>query len=231
MCFFNCYDLNHSTPYINIHSHHLGADGDITITNTHQFFERIIDSNIHSIGLHPWYLNTNTLNEDLSSLERYAHLKNVIAIGECGLDKLCQTDWELQKKAFIQQIQIAEKLKKPVIIHCVKAFNELIETKKELKVKTPMIVHGYNNNKHIAEQLLQHGFYFSFGKSLLKSDSNASALIVTLSKERIFLETDDADISIKTIFDAAASRLQMNEDELKAIIYNNFKTVFQYERP
>lgn len=223
--------MNNSIHYINIHSHHLGADGNITITNTHQFFERIIDSNIYSIGLHPWYLNTNTLNEDMSSLEKHAAMNNVIAIGECGLDKLCQTGWEVQKIAFIQQIQIAEKLKKPMIIHCVKAFNELIETKKELKVKTPMIVHGYNNNKHIAEQLLQHGFYYSFGKALLKADSNASTLIGTIPKERIFLETDDADISIKTIFDAAASRLQMNEDELKAIIYNNFKTVFQYERP
>lgn len=218
-------------PHTNIHSHSSGTDGDITITNTHQFFERIIDHSIYSIGLHPWYLNTNTLNEDLSSLEKHAAMNNVIAIGECGLDKLCQTGWELQKIAFIQQIQIAEKLKKPMIIHCVKAFNELIETKKELKVKTPMIVHGYNNNKHIAEQLLQHDFFFSFGKALLKADSNASALIGTLPKERIFLETDDADISIKTIFDAAASHLQMNKDELKAIIYNNFKTVFQYERP
>ncbi|MCC6837605.1 MAG: TatD family hydrolase, partial [Bacteroidia bacterium] len=218
-------------PYINIHSHSSGTDGHITITNTHQFFERIIDSKIYSIGLHPWYLTADTMNEDLCSLERYAALKNVIAIGECGLDKLCQTGWELQKKAFIQQIQIAEKLKKPMIIHCVKAFNELIETKKELKVKTPMIVHGYNNNKHIAEQLLQHGFYFSFGKALLKAGSNASALIGILPKERIFLETDDADISIKTIFDAAANHLQMNEDELKVTIYNNFKTVFQYERP
>ncbi|MBL7890955.1 MAG: TatD family hydrolase [Bacteroidia bacterium] len=223
--------MNHSIPNINIHSHHPGADGDITITNTHQFFERIIDSKIYSIGLHPWYLNADTMSEDLSSLEKHAALKNVITIGECGLDKLCPTDWKLQKKAFIQQIEIAEKLKKPMIIHCVKAFNELIETKKELKVKTPMIVHGYNNNKHIAEQLLNNGFYFSFGKALLKADSNASALIGTLPKERIFLETDDADISITTIFDAAASHLQINEDKLKAIIYNNFKTVFQYERP
>ena len=116
-----------------------------------------------------------------------------------------------------------------MIIHCVKAFDELIRIKKELNVRVPMIVHGYNNNKQIAAKLLENNFYFSFGKALLKEDSNASKIISTIPIGQLFLETDDTDIPIKSIFEKASHYLQMNEAALKEKIYLNFKRIFTNE--
>ncbi len=231
MLFFNFKNLRSTLTYINIHSHHLGSQNDFTIINKHHDFLKFIDSSYYSIGLHPWYIKENSFQEELVIVEDVAKNKNILAMGECGLDRLCSTNWELQKKVFISQIKIAEQLNKPIIIHCVKAFDELIKIKKELNIKLPLIVHGYNNNQQIASELVKNGFYFSFGKALLKADSNASSIISTIPLDRIFLETDDADVSIKAIFEAASRLLQLNELELINIIHNNFKTVFHYERP
>jgi TatD DNase family protein len=72
--------------------------------------------------------------------------ENCFALGECGLDKITASDFELQKVVFKKQIQLSEKHQKPLIIHCVKAHQELIEIKKELKPKQVWIFHGFNTN-------------------------------------------------------------------------------------
>jgi TatD DNase family protein len=116
-----------------------------------------------------------------------------------------------------------------MIIHCVKAFNELIRIKKENKVSVPMIIHGFNNNEQIAEQLLKENFYLSFGKAILINNSNAQKVFKNTGIEKLFLETDDSDVSIKSIFDKAAELKGMSVEELKEKIYLNFKTIFDHE--
>ena len=89
-----------------------------------------------------------------------------------------------------------------------------------------MIVHGFNNNKEIALQLLKSGCYFSFGKALLIKDSNASQVISIIPSDRLFLETDDADTTIENIYSAASNILNLETETLKKIISANFKNVF-----
>lgn len=218
-----------TTPYTNIHTHQEKESGILTITSKYHNFEKMDNGCYYSIGLHPWYLDKENIQQGLSRIEQFASNTNILAIGECGLDKVCTSNWELQKEVFISQIKIAEKIKKPIIVHCVKAFDELIKIKKGQNIKVPMIIHGYNNNQQIASELIKNGLYLSFGKALLNENSNASLIIRTTPLHHLFLETDDADISIKTIFDAASKHLQMNEAELATVIYNNFKTVFHNE--
>ncbi|MDZ7934269.1 MAG: TatD family hydrolase [Emticicia sp.] len=98
----------------------------------------------------------------------------------------------LQEEIFIKQIRIAEEVKKPIIIHCVKCFNELISIKKIIRPKVPMIVHGFNNNLTIAQMLLERGFYISLGAAILQENSNAAQLLTQIPLEKLFLETDDA---------------------------------------
>jgi TatD DNase family protein len=149
----------------------------------------------------------------------------MIAIGECGLDRLISTDFEIQKSVFRKQIDIAEKLQKPLIIHCVRAVNELIAIKKQSQSKVPWILHGFNGNQEIMKRLICHGFFFSVGEPMLE-DQRKYAAFKEIPTQRLFLETDDRNISIKKNYLLAAQIREIDEITLIKSIINNFKTVF-----
>jgi TatD DNase family protein len=90
-------------------------------------------------------------------------------------------------------------------------------------------VHGFNNNENIARILVNEGYYFSFGKALLGYDSNAAKAIITVGRKNFFLETDDADISIKYIYKKAAELLHIDEEIIKQQLQQNFETVFHFK--
>ncbi|MBA3972513.1 MAG: TatD family hydrolase [Bacteroidetes bacterium] len=220
--------MDSSIQYSNIHTHNIPAPDEVAIYNVKN--NVITDKHYFvSLGLHPWYIDKTNVIDEINSIRKYASEKNILAIGECGLDKLIDTDLEVQEKIFKEQILIAETVRKPLIIHCVKAFDSLIRIKKEMKVSVPMIIHGYNNNEQITQQLLNNNFYFSFGKALLKEDSNASKIISKIPLEQMFFETDDQDIPVKSIFERASYYLQTDLILLKEQINNNFKRIFRYE--
>lgn len=217
--------MKEQVPYINIHTHRIFGKDELFILNLSP--ERYVDGGYCSVGIHPWYINFNTLEKDLDKLRLSALKANVLAIGECGLDRLIEVPLDKQEVIFKEQLYIAEQLRKPVIIHCVKAFDDLIRIKKECKISIPLIVHGYNNNNQIMLGLVKNGFYISFGKALLQNGSNAAKLMPALSIEKLFLETDDADESIKIIFEKAAELKGMNVDKLKEKVFVNFKQLFK----
>jgi TatD DNase family protein len=215
-----------NNPYINIHTHHHSDETDvISLLNTDAAPSSETANALVTIGVHPWHIQNTTID----FIKKNAGNKKVVAIGECGLDKLIDTDIKTQVNVFIEQIKIAELHKKPLIIHCVKAFDDLIRIKKALQISVPMVVHGFNNNEQIAKELIKNGFYISLGKALLIEDSNASKIIKQIPSHQLFLETDDADISIKRIFETASQRLSIQEAQLKNLIFQNFKKMFQYE--
>ncbi|MCW3075650.1 MAG: TatD-related deoxyribonuclease [Bacteroidetes bacterium] len=186
--------------------------------------------NYYSYGLHPWYIDEFTYEDYLRKLEIIADEKRCIAIGECGLDKLSKVNFALQEKAFVEQIRIANHYKKPMIIHCVKAFNELVNCLNLNNNEVPVIIHGFNNNENIAKVLLNHGFYFSFGKALLGYESNAEKALKNIGRKNFFLETDDADISIKYIYKKATEILGVDEEILKQQVQSNFETIFKIKK-
>jgi len=186
-----------------------------------------VKANHYSYGLHPWYLNKKTYEAQLAKLKVVAHEKRCLAIGECGLDKLSKVDFGFQEEVFIEQIKIANTINKPLIVHCVKAFNELINCLNLNDNNVPVIVHGYNNNENIARVLVNEGYYFSFGKALLGYESNAAKAIRTVGRKNFFLETDDTDLSIKYIYKKAAELLGIDEEIIKQQMLSNFETVFK----
>ncbi len=179
-----------------------------------------------SIGLHPWYLNDRAGLMD--ELQRYAALPNVLAIGECGLDKVCNTPWELQTLVFKQQIQIANTLGKPLIIHCVRAYDELLNILRSEKPSVPVIVHGFNKNERVADRLLSAGVYLSFGAAILNDLSPAAATLKQVPAEMFFLETDDAQIDITTVYKKAAAIRNISEEDIILQLQQNFNKVFNY---
>lgn len=182
--------------------------------------------NYYSYGLHPWFIDPATSGDMLRELEIKADEKRCIAIGECGLDKLSKVDFEAQLKVFEEQVRIANACKKPLVVHCVKAFNEVINCLNDQNNAVPVIIHGFNNNENIARVLRDQGCYFSFGKALLGYESNAAKAIKAVGRKNFFLETDDADISIKYIYRKAAELLGVGEEILKMQIQSNFENVF-----
>lgn len=221
--------MKNPISYIDIHTHHGFENDVIYLLNLPLNFQYLPTDNFFTIGLHPWFITEKNVKAQLDRISKLIPDKNMLAIGECGLDKLIDVSYSSQERIFIEQLKIAEENKKPVIIHCVKAFDEVIKIKKEMKLWVPLIFHGFNNNKQIANQLLKNGFYISLGKALLKSNSNASKIISIIPLEKLFLETDDANISIKTIFAAAAKHLKIDIEALKKQIYINFKNIFIHE--
>src|SRR5690606_37071904 len=153
--------------YHNIHTHQFSNNPEIVeLVNQ---YPKGVDMNLPSftVGIHPWYLNEERFDEELQLIEKYLSLKNCKALGECGLDKRVETSIDVQKKVLIPQLLLAEKYKKPVILHCVAAYQEIIWIKKELKLTVPLIIHGFSKNAQVAKSLWSNGFYLSFGKYLL----------------------------------------------------------------
>jgi TatD DNase family protein len=212
--------------FINIHTHSQIFDAQLELVNL--FLEQNDRVKYYSYGIHPWHIDDN-YKDDLEHLREIASEKGCLAIGECGLDKMSKVDFDLQEKVFIEQIKIANKLKKPLIIHCVKAFNELINCLNHQNNQVPVIIHGFNNNDNIARVLVNEGYYFSFGKALLGYESNAAKAIKTIGRKRFFLETDDKDLSIKYVYLKAGELLGVNDEIIQLQIEENFKNVFKID--
>jgi TatD DNase family protein len=179
----------------------------------------------YTYGIHPWFLNENNHKQFIISVENSVSHTNMIAIGEAGFDKLRGPSPELQLKVFNEQVAIAETYRKPVIIHSVKAWDELLAAQKNLKPQTPWMIHGFRGSVELAKQLLSKGMYLSFWFDfVLRSES--SELLKSLPPGRIFLETDGADIDIRTIYEKVARDLDISVDRLKSIVLSNFNDFF-----
>jgi TatD DNase family protein len=176
---------------------------------------------MYSVGLHPWYI-TAQWQQAIEEVKRWSVYEHVLAIGECGLDKICETDFALQQQVFEQHIAWANTLGKPLIIHCVKAFDETLLALKQSQV--PVIFHGFNKSRDLALQIIRAGHYLSFGKALGQPRMNQ--LLKSIPPERIFLETDDADISIQQVYQLAAAAYNIDELSLSLQLRQNVKTVF-----
>lgn len=178
-----------------------------------------------SVGIHPWYIIENKLNEMLAFLEEAAALPVVKCIGEAGLDTLRGAGMPLQETVFTRQVRIAEQAGKPVVIHCVRAFHELSTLVKHISPRVPMIIHGFNRKPELAEKLLTEGFYLSFGEALLNKPHVQDALRATPA-DRLFLETDDrTDVSIQAVYEKAAVVRGISLEELQEKIYQNYNTL------
>jgi len=123
-------------------------------------------------------------------------------------------------------LALAEKYQKPVILHCVAAFQEIVETKKRMKLSVPMVIHGFSKNQQTAKQLLDNGFYLSFGKYLLRNPELES-VFKSVPNDRFFLETDTIEENIADVYALAATYKNMQIEHLQQQIKVNFKTVFE----
>lgn len=213
--------------YINIHTHFAQPTDDWFLQNFYTHFNQTTEVKYCSAGLHPWYINAEHWQEDFALLSTTVKAKNMLAIGECGLDKVCATDFDLQVKVFVQHIHLANEINKPLILHCVRAHDDILLLLKKEQNKVPVIFHGFNRNEAIAKKIIEAGCYLSFGKALLKKEMQE--LLSKIPVDRFFLETDDAEISIRDIYQTAAKAFQIDEDSLSLQLFKNASTIFGAE--
>lgn len=221
--------MNRSPHFFNSHTH-FRDNNEIAIVNIN--IADIDDSFIfpdyryYSIGLHPWNATIELWKTKQTLLGNILHNKYIKAIGETGIDKLRGSSVEEQQEVFVKHAQLAEFFKKPLIIHCVRAFNEIIELKKKLNPQMPWIIHGFNTKSTIADELWQHGFILSFGATICKPDSHVNEILKNAPNNGFFLENDDSTMPITDIYECAATIRQCSVDDLKNIVWDNARTVF-----
>ena len=200
--------------FINLHTHHKQEIG-LEIVQAKEVL-----SYPYSYGVGPFEIDMYLFDEKI------AIEKNCISIGEIGLDKNIQLNISEQIIIFKKQLLFAEKLNLPVIIHCVKAYNELIEIKRSLKPIQPWVIHGFRKT-NLLNTLLKEDFYISVGSAIIH-DRKLQASIKTIPNNRLFLETDnDLNHNIEEVYQKVAFLKEISLLALKTIISNNFKTVFK----
>lgn len=171
-----------------------------------------LQNSFYSLGIHPWKIYPELLSEHLRFIEENASFNSVKAVGECGLDKLCDTPWDLQVRAFAGQIAVSEKCGKPLIIHCVKAFDELLALKKDLNPHQAWIIHGFRGKPEQMRQLINHGLFLSFG---MRFNENS---LREIPSEKLFMETDESTTPIKEIYQKVAEIRGVSPEDLSGQI-------------
>ena len=212
--------------FFNLHTHKFTDNAAILeLVNQYPWeFDAAIPK--YSIGIHPWHIDENRLESDLKIIEEKLQLNACLALGECGLDKRIEIPLSLQIEVFKKQIALAEKYQKPLVLHLVAAFQELIEIKNRLKIMVPIIIHGFSKNEQTAKQLIDNGFYLSFGKYLLRNPELES-VFKSIPNDKFFLETDTIDETLEDVYELAAKYKNIKMDDLIEIVNSNFTTVFK----
>lgn len=213
------------TKFINLHTHKFSNLSDvIEVVNQYPWeFDASIPN--YSIGIHPWYIDESRLENDLEIIKEKLQLSECLALGECGLDKRIEIPMELQISVFKKQLEIVKLTNKPIVLHCVAAFDELIAIKKELKISNPMLIHGFSKNEQVAKSLLNNGFYLSFGKYLLRNP-DLEKVFTFAPENQILLETDTIEESIYEVYEKAASIKGISIEDMKTIVFTNFSRIF-----
>ncbi len=180
-----------------------------------------IENGYYSVGMHPYNVGKVDDRDTLNKVRLATENPNVFAIGEIGLDKSIKAPLDHQMRIFEAQVEIAEFADLPVVLHVVKAFNEVIDFMKAQKPVVPMIIHGYNGSPKMAESLLKAGFMISFGEAIAKEHSKIVESLVAVPVEKLFLETDEGDLDIREIYHFASEVKGITMDQLRLQIFEN----------
>ena len=173
---------------------------------------------IDAVGIHPWH----AVEGDLSLVEDA--IDKVDAIGEIGLDFACDIDCETQISIFRAQLAIAERLHKPVVLHCVRAFEETMKEVGKYDLKA-VIFHGFIGSKEQAQRAVYQGFYLSFGERTFRSPKTIEALRST-PLSQLFVETDESSTPIEEIYAKIAELRGIPTTELITAAEENYNRIF-----
>lgn len=152
---------------------------------------------IPAFGIHPWYISERS-NQWHEKLEKILIEVPHAAVGEIGLDHTIENrNDEEQKSVFTNQLQIAIRLKRPVSIHCRKAWQDLLSSLKKVNgLSDGGAVHSYSGSPDIIPELVKYGLSVSFSGSLTyENNRKARRSVIKVPLQKLLIETDTPDIS------------------------------------
>lgn len=174
---------------------------------------------LDTVGIHPWHASTG----DIAEVERLAY--SVDAVGEIGLDYACNVPREKQMSVFRAQLEIAERLEKPVVLHCVRAFEEAMKVIGEYRLKA-VIFHGFIGSVEQAQRAVKQGYYISFGERTFHSPKTIEAMRAT-PLSQLFVETDESTTPIEEIYAKIAELRGISTKDLLAATEENFHKIIK----
>lgn len=213
--------------YFNVHSHYKPlADNEVIIRNAYHFNPSNTTINqFFSVGIHPWFVGKFEQSKIPTILNPLLKNSSVIAIGEIGLDKL-KPEFDLQQAAFLVQTEIALAANLPIIIHCVKAYPEILSLLKNYQGQA--ILHNYYTSEVITDAFLKlPNIFFSLGKRFRLATGLNQKYAQAIPSDRIFIETDQIREPVNLAYYAVAEKLNLEKLEFSKQIETNFKQVFK----
>ena len=196
-----------------------------------------------AIGIHPSDIKYYT-NEVLDKVYNYCKLKQVVAVGEIGLDYHWDKDnKDIQKQWFIEQINIANKLNKPVIIHARDAIEDTYDILKNYPVNKKGVMHCFSSSYEMALKFIELGFYISFGGPVtFKNARVAKEVAEKIDINYLLCETDapyltpepfrgttNQAINVKYVYKQISELRNIKLDELKEVVSKNYNRLFHNE--
>lgn len=188
--------------FINFHTHRPAASP----------CECVVQDGTDTWGIHPWTATETSLDVVPSA--------NILAIGECGLDSLCPTPMDLQLRAFRRCIEVSERRKLPLFLHCVRQMEPCLALRRQMNCVQPWIWHGFRGNARRVQRLVSEGFYISFGFRYVPEAVQACPL------DRLLLETDDDPRPIQDLYAQVSTLLGIEMSELARRMQENFDVLF-----
>lgn len=204
--------------FVDIHTHRQYIeDNVVAIVNAD---EQQLHCPLFSVGIHPW----RTLsNYSFDIVERIAPLAT--AIGECGFDTIKGASMINQRFLFSQHIYLSQRLSKPLIIHCVRAYGELFNNIRQYCQSVPWLIHGCYASPEWIRSVLRYNVYFSLGPTQL-SLPKAQQILETIPLNRLFLETDDSQFDIIQVYSQVAHLLNVSSESFQEQLYQNFQRFY-----
>lgn len=194
-----------------------------------------------ALGMHPYFLNQQSMDE-LFSLKELLNQrgKQCVAVGECGLDAMVEIDMTLQEKVFIEQVRFATSCQLPLILHCRKTHNRILQILKQEKFQYGGILHGFSGSYQQAMQFIELGFFIGVGGVITYPRANKTRqAIVRLPVEKLVLETDSPDMPLNghqgkanhpkmigEILSCLASLKGMSRQTIAEIVWKNSNSAF-----
>lgn len=181
-----------------------------------------------AFGIHPWYIN-EIKPDTLTELENFLQKFPQAFVGECGIDRLNNTDTETQKKFLLPQIELADYYKRSLIIHAVHADDIFAGILKKLPPRT--VFHSYSGNLQWGKQIFRQGFYVGLNPAILRK-KNYARIIADVPLQQMLLESD-APYQSKTeditkLAQIVAQIHNISVSELLSVLYRN-QIVFKGE--
>lgn len=156
---------------------------------------------IYGAGVHPWWVDelyAGGFDKAVLQTQLTAELEKPAcrAVGECGLDVRIGTPMDLQQQVLAVQLAVAAECDRPVVLHCVKAHNELLQMLDASGVKRG-VVHAFGGSQELARQYWRRGFYLGIGGTITYERARKTrAAVQQLPLEALLLETDAPDMPL-----------------------------------